>query len=388
MKLGVCLAFQQDDWDRYESGDFSCPPAVSDAEVYRQNLRAADLIEPLGFDSLFQIEHHGSPHHVTNNPLDILKYMAGRTKRIEMGTCLVVLPWWHPIRLAEEICVLDNFLARRRLHLGVGRGSSPSEYRHLGIDMSTGTQRFTETIDILRAGLSQPCFSHHGEIYNFENATIRPRPLHSDLADYLYAGATQPSSIERCARSGLKLMHSGGSTFEEGAAAVDKVNLIREELNLPPMRPIIMASAFCSEDSKKAEEVGRKTIGEYFRSALKNYRYDDQKRFANVKGYEDYAKSGTPSNDAHSFIPTPAQDKSVDPNQAAADAYVQSGIIGTPDACIAKIARLARLTKTDHLVLLVNHRGSSFDDTEESMRLLASKVLPAVRQLNAQALGN
>ena len=110
----------------------SGPPTIRDGQVYEDNIYIADLLDPLGFDALFQVEHHGSPYHMTSNPLAILYYMAGRTERLEMGTCVVVLPWNNPLRVAEELSVLDNMLRGRRIYVGVGRGSSPSEYRYLG----------------------------------------------------------------------------------------------------------------------------------------------------------------------------------------------------------------------------------------------------------------
>src|SRR5205823_1147447 len=114
--------------------DGSGRSSLRDGQVYADNLAIADLLEPLGFDGLFQVEHHGSAYHMTSNPLALLYYMAGRTERLEMGTCVVVLPWNNPLRVAEELSVLDHLLQGRHLHIGVGRGSSPSEYRYLGID--------------------------------------------------------------------------------------------------------------------------------------------------------------------------------------------------------------------------------------------------------------
>ena len=65
MKIGLALGWQNSDWDRYDADDFSRPPAVPDWEIYRENIRLLDLAEPLGFDSIFSIEHHMTPYHMT-----------------------------------------------------------------------------------------------------------------------------------------------------------------------------------------------------------------------------------------------------------------------------------------------------------------------------------
>jgi alkanesulfonate monooxygenase SsuD/methylene tetrahydromethanopterin reductase-like flavin-dependent oxidoreductase (luciferase family) len=148
-----------------------------------------------------------------------------------------------------------------------------------------------------------------------------------------------------------------------------------------------MASAFCSRDGAKARETAGRTIGGYFKSALKNYRYDDPKRFANVRGYEDYAQGVKAGESGGAFIPRPEEKMpAVDANQAAADAYTETAIVGTPDECIDKLKHLASLTQTDHVILLVNHAGCSYEETEESLRLLGTEVLPAVKAINAQPL--
>ena len=160
MRISLLLGFQGDDWVHAETPDGSGTPTIRDGQVYEDNLCIADLLEPLGFDALFQVEHHGSPYHMTSNPLAVLYYMAGRTERLEMGTCVVVLPWNNPLRVAEELSVLDNLLKGRRIHVGVGRGSAPSEYRYLGIDQGEARERFKEGVDILRLALREECFSY------------------------------------------------------------------------------------------------------------------------------------------------------------------------------------------------------------------------------------
>src|SRR5438128_1687166 len=95
---------------------------ISDREVYRHELPLADLVEPLGFDSLWSVEHHFTDYTMVPDVTQFLAYMAGRTQRVSLGSMVVVLPWHDPVRVAEEICLLD-IMANGRLIVGIGRGA-------------------------------------------------------------------------------------------------------------------------------------------------------------------------------------------------------------------------------------------------------------------------
>src|SRR6185437_5872100 len=79
----------------------------SDVAVYKEHLELGDLAEPLGFDSIFALEHHFTGYSMSPAPVQLLSYFAGRTKRLALGTAVIVLPWHDPIRVAEEIALLD-----------------------------------------------------------------------------------------------------------------------------------------------------------------------------------------------------------------------------------------------------------------------------------------
>ena len=107
MKVGVALNMLQKD-------------GRSDAEVFAEHMALGDLAEPLGFDSLFALEHHFTGYAMSPAPLQTLSYYAGRTRRIALGTAVIVLPWHDPIRVAEQIALLDIISGGRCL-FGFGR---------------------------------------------------------------------------------------------------------------------------------------------------------------------------------------------------------------------------------------------------------------------------
>ena len=125
MKIGAALIAQNyTDWDRFEAAEAdptAIPPdqRITDAQVYQEQFALGRMIEPLGFDSLWTVEHHFTPYTMVNSPTQFLAYFAGITSRIEMGTAVVVLPWHDPLQVAEGFIALDHMLNGRRLKVGL-----------------------------------------------------------------------------------------------------------------------------------------------------------------------------------------------------------------------------------------------------------------------------
>ncbi len=142
MKCGAAVvATNSADWERVNAADWSRPPVVPDHVVMDEALAIGDMVEPLGFDSLWSSEHFATPYGMTPNALQFLAYWAGRTERVDLGSLVVVLPWWHPVKVAHEIAMLDILLRGRNYTLGVGRGLSPKEFGPLGVPQEEARQR-------------------------------------------------------------------------------------------------------------------------------------------------------------------------------------------------------------------------------------------------------
>jgi alkanesulfonate monooxygenase SsuD/methylene tetrahydromethanopterin reductase-like flavin-dependent oxidoreductase (luciferase family) len=367
MKIGVVLAWQNEDWARYDLDDFSRPPAFPDSRVYEENRRLADLVEPLGFDSLFSVEHHTSPHHITGSGLQLLTYFAGRTERVDLGTCLIVLPWQNPVRVAEELSFLDNMLRGRRLWIGVGRGSAAREYEGLGIDMNESRQRFQEGVDILRLALSQECFSCEGRHYRIKRGIVRPRPYSSDLLDRLYAGVTTSDSLAICARMGLKVMFVSAKPWTDCAADLETFNAIRAEQGWEPIKPIIVNMLYCAPTEADAWEGAVRYIGGYFATARKHYQTDDPHRLRGIAGYEQYEERAR-------------RTAGVDP-EAARKGVANNSIFGTPEQCIEKLAWMAEHLHPEQVVVMANPGMMPVEVAERSLRLFAQEVLPVAQKM-------
>ena len=135
-----------------------------DAEIYRHEIAVADLAEPLGFDSIWSAEHHFNGYTMCPNVLQFLTFMAGRTERVQLGSMVVVLPWHDPVRVTEEICVLDNLSGGRTI-LGLGRGLGRIEFNGFRVPMGESRERFVAysnaIVNALETGVLE---SRHGHI--------------------------------------------------------------------------------------------------------------------------------------------------------------------------------------------------------------------------------
>jgi len=160
MRVGATI-FNQNytDWDRYEAEErgesVAGRPAKSDREIFNEEIEIARRADALGFDSVWTIEHHFTPYTMVTNPLQYLTYLAGVTENVDLGTMVVVLPWHNPVRVAEDVNMLDAFLGDdRNVILGVGRGLGRREFGGLGIDQNESRHRFDESLQVLKQLLS------------------------------------------------------------------------------------------------------------------------------------------------------------------------------------------------------------------------------------------
>ncbi|MEW6298623.1 MAG: LLM class flavin-dependent oxidoreductase, partial [Thermodesulfobacteriota bacterium] len=127
---------------------------LTDREVWRNEIRLAEMAEPLGFDSVWGIEHHFDDYTMCPDPVQFLTYMAGRTRKAKLGSMVIVLPWHDPIRVAEQISVLDH-VSNGRFILGIGRGLARIEYEGFRIDQNEGRNLFVEYAELILEALEK-----------------------------------------------------------------------------------------------------------------------------------------------------------------------------------------------------------------------------------------
>jgi alkanesulfonate monooxygenase SsuD/methylene tetrahydromethanopterin reductase-like flavin-dependent oxidoreductase (luciferase family) len=173
----------------------------------RQLAERLDLIEAyerLGYYAYHLAEHHGTPLGITPSPHLLLAAASQRTSRIRLGTLISILPLYHPMRLIEEACTLDQ-LTNGRLDLGVGRGISPIETSFHGVPGEQTQERFDEAFAILLAGLTSDAVTFRGKYYAVDDAPVVTRPVQRPHPPLWY-GTRTLDRARWCARLGMPMM--------------------------------------------------------------------------------------------------------------------------------------------------------------------------------------
>ncbi|HZK88947.1 MAG TPA: LLM class flavin-dependent oxidoreductase [Stellaceae bacterium] len=345
-----------------------CQEGRSDASVVGEHLALGDLAEPLGFDSLFALEHHFTGYAMSPAPTQLLSYYAGRTRRISLGTAVIVLPWHDPVRVAEQIALLDIMCGGRCL-FGFGRGAASVEYEGFRIPMGEARPRFVEAAQIVVKALSGDSFEHHGEFFQIPRTAIRPRPV-SHPERRFYASAVSPDSAEIMAKLGFGLLMVMQNEWPKAAEDIARYRAIAAEAGHAPRPPIILTNVCCAESREEAQERAVKYLGQKWQSIDDHYHFSDG-HLSTVKGYESYGKM------ARTYAKI---NESAETRAKATDFYVSIQIVGTPADCLDKIAELQRCTGMDHLVTEFSFGAMPHEEAEVNLRLFADRVMPVLQR--------
>ena len=342
-------------------------PGRPDVALFNEHMQLGDLAEPLGFDSLFALEHHFTGYSMSPSPLQMLSYYAGRTRKITLGTCVIVLPWHDPIRVAEQIALLDVMSGGRTL-MGFGRGAASVEYEGFRIPMEEARPRFVESAQLIVKALSNDRFDWQGEFYQIPEMSIRPRPI-SHPERRFYASSVSPESSEIMAKLGFGMLVVMQNEWAKAAEDVQRYREIARSVGHTPRPPIILSNVACAPTRAEAREWALRYLGEKWDSIDNHYHFADG-HLSNVKGYESYGK----------LAKTYTKMKDETFRSKATDFYVSIQVVGTPDDCIQQIAELRRLTGMDHFVTEFSFGSMPHHLAELNMRLFADKVVPVLQR--------
>jgi alkanesulfonate monooxygenase SsuD/methylene tetrahydromethanopterin reductase-like flavin-dependent oxidoreductase (luciferase family) len=342
-------------------------PGHSDAAVFAAHMALGDLAEPLGFDSLFALEHHFTGYAMSPSPTQLLSYYAGRTKRLMLGTAVIVLPWHDPIRVAEEIALLD-VLSGGRCLFGFGRGAASVEYAGFRIPMEEARPRFVEAAQIIVKALTHVVFDWDGEYFHIPPTSIRPRPI-SHPERRFYASAVSPESAEIMAKLGFGVLMIMQNEWPMAAADIQRYREVAQSVGHTPRPPLILTNISVAESRSEAQERAVQYLSRKWDSIDNHYHFSDG-HLTTVKGYEFYGK----------MTKTYAKMKDESYRQKATEFYVKIQVVGTPDDCLQQLAELQRLTGMDHLVTEFAYGGMPHEESELNMRLFADRVLPVLQR--------
>ena len=374
MRIGVTIFCQNyADWDRYEAEERgeAVPdrPATSDRAIFREEVELAKLADELRFDSVWTIEHHFTPYTMVTNPLQLLTYLAGVTTHVDLGTMVIVLPWHNPVRVAEDIVMLDALLGDRKLIAGVGRGLGRREYGGLGIDQNEARGRFDEAVGIVHELLATGRCTFHGEHFDVNDARLRPQP-DGDLSSVLHCAAGTPETMAVIAKRDIKPLIVPTTNLDLALDGARRYMQMRVDNGFEPVDTKLALWIYVAETEAEARAGAEKYMVEYGDSALRHYELLGT-HLAGLKGYEGYAaRSEVLRKDPTTFT----------------GVFVAQHPWGTPEMVIEKLSNLAEQFGTSEIMCVFRYGGMGADEAERNMRLFADKVLPHVRQLHPRPI--
>jgi alkanesulfonate monooxygenase SsuD/methylene tetrahydromethanopterin reductase-like flavin-dependent oxidoreductase (luciferase family) len=173
-------------------------------DYYEARLQMIELYDRIGLYGYHLAEHHGTPISMAPSPSVFLAAVAQRSVKLRFGPLVYLLPFYHPLRLFEEICMLDQ-MSRGRLEFGLGRGISPIESALFGLNPASAQAQFEEAFDVIQRALHSERLSYEGEFYRFDGVPIMFRAFQQPSPPMWY-GLHTPESAERAAARGFNMV--------------------------------------------------------------------------------------------------------------------------------------------------------------------------------------
>ena len=371
MRVGACIFCQNyGDWDRYEAEerheDVPPRPEVADRSIFYEEIEIARQADRLGFDSVWTIEHHFTPYTMVTNPVQLLSYLAGVTERVDLGTMVIVLPWHNPVRVAEDLVMLDALLGEgRSVIAGVGRGLGRREYNGLGIDQNEARGRFDEAVKVLRQLLATGECTFEGQHFRYDGVRLRPQPA-GDLSGILHCAAGSPETMAVIAAEDIRPLMIPTVSLDLSLQGARHYMGLRDQHGLAPTSTKLALWVYCAESEDEAAEAARRHMHEYADSALRHYEMTGT-HFDGITGYEGYAERAA----ALRADPTPFL-----------DGFFARHPWGTPEMVTEKITELAHQFGTSEIMGIFRYGSMGKAEAMASMELFAERVLPEVQRLS------
>jgi len=246
------------------------------AQVYERALARIDVMDQTGYEAVWLAEHHFTGYSVCPSVHVMAAHVAARTRNLRIGTAVTLAVLYHPLRIAEEIALLD-VLTGGRVYWGAGRGFERVEFDAFGVPPAESNERFHEAVEIVLAAWTNERVSFDGRFHRFTDVEVMPKPLQRPHPPTWVAATSEPA-IAWAAGRGLSILMDPHSPHREIAR---KRELYRTQLEaaghsfagrrLPMARLVAVA-----ETDAVAEAVARRgaqwTAGAYITSeALKQF---------------------------------------------------------------------------------------------------------------------
>ena len=327
LRVGVCY-------------DFRNPPdsGVTDQMLYGEILEQVAWLDQIGADLVWFTEHHFVEDGYLPSWIPVAGAMSSITKHVRFGTDICLMPFNHPIRLAEDLAVLDN-LSGGRVEVGLGMGYAPHEFRGFGFPVSRRVSLMEEGIEVLQKCFSGERFSYHGKRYQFEDVVITPGYV-QEGGPPLWLAAMSEAGAMRATKYNTNFLPQGlkANSYDPWIEKLQNTGR-----NPTDYRVGIIRSILVTEDRDKDWQAVR---------AAERYRMALYQRFFEESG-EGFGEKGPP-------VP-------------------QTWVVGDVDECVAELLKFIDEFGITDIVSMAVPPGMRAEQMGDSLEKLFTQVVPRIK---------
>jgi len=318
-------------------------------EFYEAILAQIAHAEALGYDNVWLTEHHFTDDGYNPSLMPTAAAVAARTSTIRLGTFILIAPYQHPLRIAEDTACVDIF-SDGRFDLGLGQGYSHYEFEALDIPRKERGPRLRESIELVERLFTEERVSHQGRFTTLNDARLSPTPVQQPHPP-LWVGARAPKAIKYAARKGYHLMCTiGPDPAPLYIQTLQEEGRNPEDFNIAQLRMV-----YCAETEEQAWE-------------------DTQDHLFHLMDF--YQDILSEANDAEGDDrPLPF----TTPEEIRHSAFANLGMIGTPDQVAEKMETFCQEYKCTHFVMGTQFPGLDPEKANRSFELFAREIMPHFR---------
>ncbi len=342
---------------------------ASDRQMYAEAIGDAQLAQKLGYDAAWVVEHHFSDYYPTPNPLMLLSHLAAACPGMGLGTAVMVLPWYDPVRFAEDLAMLAS-VTTGPLHIGMGRGTAKLEYDALREPMGEARERFRECWEVTQLALKGEPFTYQGQFVKLDRPiTVRP-VLDKDREINFFGAIGSPASGEIMADLGLAPLSLSQFPDYMLVKILERWRAKTQAAGRPTdvLLPV-STKCFIGDTDAEAREEARGHLARFYKLQAEHYTTDTTP-WGDIPGYEQFAKIFANMR----LMGDPQQN----------DPILDRSLIGSPETVARRINELRAIGFNYVLISNAMH-GVPREVRQRMMRRFAEEVIPLTAKLPVPA---
>lgn len=338
------------------------PRSWTQAQVFDHTTGMALAAEDLGYDCLWVLEHHFTPYGLCPNTFTMAGYLLGRTNRIRVGSAIAVAPIDHPVRIAEQVCLLDQ-LSHGRFVAGFGRGYFPKDFEAFGVDPAESHLRLQEWVAILRQACEKRTIAWDSDLIKLPDVVPFPEPFTKPHPP-IYTVAGSPSTVEWAASVGVPMLMSTNVELETLRSTIELYEETAVAYGHDPSaaKHVVALIAHVADSNETAyQELIEHLVWWSEEGRAASLTIDMLRQLPNYRYHYSAIQSAIHRGDRDIY--------------KAVRTMMERSAVGTPEQCIERLLAIRESTGISNFALgfegVLDH-----DRILETMRRFATEVLP------------